>query len=183
MNKVRLHFQSISEIVGTEEIGLLVLLDEAEQRQLTIACDKHMLYQFGIRIRHLPVVNKLLPEALWQVISTQSDMRFELIITDIIEGQYRALLYNVDTLDPVAMRASDAVLLSYISKIPLYIEEGLMAKQSVEYVKESRGISIPVNTFSDAMLQKALDKAIADENYELASYLRDEIRRRKTGKS
>ena len=54
-----------------------------------------------------------------------------------------------------------------------------MDKQSVKYVREASGVSIPVNTISDDMLQKALDKAIADENYELASHLRDEMKRRK----
>lgn len=179
MRKIKLHFHSVSEIVGTKDVGLLILLDEDEKRQLTIACDRQMMYQFELRLQHLPIAERLLPEVMWQVISTQSELRFEIIINDIIDGQYRAVLYNIDTLEPVALRASDAVLLAYIGKIPLYIEEGLMDKQSVKYVKEASGVSIPVNTISDDMLQKALDKAIADENYELASHLRDEMKRRK----
>ena len=161
MRKLKLHFHSVSEIVGTKEVGLLILLDEEEKRQLTIACDRQMMYQFELRLQHLPIAERLLPEVMWQVISTQSELRFEIIINDLIDGQYRA------------------VLLSYIGKIPLYIEEGLMDKQSVKYVREASGVSIPVNTISDDMLQKALDKAIADENYELASHLRDEMKRRK----
>ena len=76
-------------------------------------------------------------------------------------------------------RASDAVLLAYISKIPLYIEAGLMQKQSVEYYRGSKGMALPVNSISNEMLRSALDKAIKDEDYELASHLRDEMRRRK----
>ena len=76
------------------------------------------------------------------------------------------------------IRASDAVLLSLVGDIPLYIESGLMLRQSVPYNENSRGVSLPVNTISDEMLQAALDKAIADENYELASHLRDEKKRR-----
>ena len=53
-----------------------------------------------------------------------------------------------------------------------------MKRQSVMYMENSRGVSLPVNTISDKMLQAALDKAIADENYELASHLRDEKKRR-----
>jgi len=40
MFNVRLKFNSISEIVGNVDIGLLVLTDEDEKRQLTITCDK-----------------------------------------------------------------------------------------------------------------------------------------------
>jgi bifunctional DNase/RNase len=180
MSKVKLIFKGVSEIVGTQEIGLLILVDEQERRQLTIPCDQSMLYQFGLRIKHAPVVDKLLPEVLWQVLSTQTEMRFEIIINNLIEGQFRAMLYNLDTLEPVSMRASDAVLLSYISKIPLYIESGLMDKQSVDYDEKSRNIPLPVNTISDEMLSSALEKAIKDENYELASHLRDEILKRKS---
>jgi bifunctional DNase/RNase len=124
----------------------------------------------------------MLPEVLWHVISTQTDLHFEIIINDLIDGQYRALLYNTETLEPVSMRASDAALLSYISHIPLFVERGLMEKQSVDFYEKAKGLSIPVNTISDEMLQSALDKAIKDENYEMASHLRDEINRRKTRK-
>lgn len=179
MSKIRLKFRSVSEIVGSKEIGLLILVDEYEQRQLAVTCDKEMLSQFAMRLQRKPIAYQLVPEVLWQVIATQTDLRFEILITDLIEGQYRALLYNVDTMEPIAMRACDAVLLSFIGRIPIYIEERLMMKQSVAYEAESRGISIPVNTISDDMLESALRRAVEDENYELASYLRDEMRRRK----
>ncbi|MBR5657276.1 MAG: bifunctional nuclease family protein [Prevotella sp.] len=179
MNKVRLTIKGVSEIVGTEEIGLIMLVDESLSRQLTIPCDKQMLSQFRLRIGKAPVVGRMLPEVLWHVISMQTDLHFEIIINDLIDGQYRALLYNTETLEPISMRASDAALLSYISNIPLYVEWGLMQKQSVDYYEKAKGLSIPVNTVSDEMLQSALDKAIKEENYEMASHLRDELNRRK----
>ena len=76
------------------------------------------------------------------------------------------------------IRASDAVLLSYVGNIPLFIDSALMSRQSVLYKENSKGVSLPVNTISDKMLQTALEKAIFDENYELASHLRDEKKRR-----
>ena len=181
-SKLRLIFKNVSEIVGNEEIGLLVLTDEAEKRQLTIPCDKAMLIQFGIRLNHLPITGKLLPEVLWQIIDMQTNFRYEIIIDDIVNGKYRALLYNIDTLEPIVLRASDAVLFSYISKTPIYIETSLMEKQSVPYNSLSSGISLPVNVLEDEMLKEALNRAIKDENYELASHLRDEIQRRKDKK-
>ena len=178
MRKVRLKFSSISEIVGTEELGLLTLIDETETRQLTITCEKEMIRQFEMRVQRLNVVSRMLPEVLWQVVSTQTNFDFEIVISDLIEGQYRAMLVNVETQEAISMRASDAILLSYIGKLPLYIEEGLMLKQSMAYRKGEKGVAIPVNTISDDMLRSALEKAVADENYELASHLRDELRKR-----
>ena len=87
MEKIRLKFKSVSEIVGSEEIGLLILTDEDEQRQLAIPCDKAMLREFGLRLGHAQVVGRLLPEVLWHVIAMQTDLQFEVLITGIIEGQ------------------------------------------------------------------------------------------------
>ena len=69
MGRVRLLFKNVSEIVGTKNIGLLIMVDEFQQNQLTIPCDKGILYQFEMRINRAPVVSKLLPEALWSIIT------------------------------------------------------------------------------------------------------------------
>jgi bifunctional DNase/RNase len=101
------------------------------------------------------------------------------LITDVIENQYRALLLNTKTREPVAIRLSDAVLLAYIARLPIYVDSQLMEKQSTPYEKEARNVVIPMNTLSNKMLLDAFDKAVEEEKYELASRLRDEIRRRK----
>ena len=178
MNKERLIFKGVSEIVGTEDLGLLILTDEAKVRQITIVCDKAMAVQLELRVKNVPITKIMLPEVLCGLLRSNTDMNFEIIIDDIVDGQYRTILYNKATLEPMVVRASDAVLLSLVGNIPLYIETGLMRRQSVMYRENSKGVSLPVNTISDKMLQAALDKAIADENYELASHLRDEKKRR-----
>lgn len=182
MKRVRLNFKGVSEIVGTEEVGLLILLDEGEQNQLSITCDRLMLEQFMVRMSHVPVSDKMLPEILWQTIRTIGNFHFEIIVNDIVDGQYKVFLRNVDTQDEIYMRASDAVLLSYISDVPIYIDAKLMSQQSVPYRKEAKGLSLPVNSLTDEMIVSALDKAIHNEDYELASSLRDEIQRRKKQK-
>lgn len=178
MDRIRLYFKSVSEIVGSEEIGLIILTDEEELRQLVVTCDRTMMDQFRMRLNRVPVVGSMLPEVLWHVVSMQTQMQFEILVTDIIDGQYRALLVNTETQEPVSIRISDAVLLSHIAKIPIFIDRILMAKQSVPFDREARGVAIPVNTVSTEMLNEALDRAVEEEKYELASYLRDELRRR-----
>lgn len=178
MTKERLIFKGVSEIVGTEDLGLLILTDEAKVRQITIVCDKAMAVQLELRIKNIPITKIMLPEVLCKLLKKQDAHDYELVMDNIVDGQYRTVLYDKDTMEPMIIRASDAVLLSLVGDIPLYIESGLMLRQSVPYNENSRGVSLPVNTISDEMLQAALDKAIADENYELASHLRDEKKRR-----
>ena len=53
-----------------------------------------------------------------------------------------------------------------------------MRHQSYPYEDFSQGVAIPINAMRMDYLKQALDKAIEDENYELASHIRDEIRLR-----
>lgn len=177
-NKVQVHFGGVSEIVGSSDIGLLNLLNEDETRELVVTCDKQMMYQFALRTQPVAGVDRLLPEVLYEVIQNQEGMHLEIDINDIVSGEYSAVLMNQDTLEEIPMRASDAILLSLIGKLPVYADAELMRRQGVVYHPQSSGMSLPVNIISDQMLQTAFDKAIKDENYELASLLRDEMRRR-----
>lgn len=178
MPLTKLKFKSVSEIVGTDDVGLLLLVTEDEQRQLSIVCDKAMIYQFGLRLSHTPVTEKLLPEVLWTVVKRHTELDFQVIINDLVDGQYRTLLYEPHILQAIPIRASDGVLLAKMADLPIYIEERLLLRQSVPHDEQSRGVAVPVNVISDEMLVAALHKAVDEENYEQASQLRDELRRR-----
>lgn len=182
MSRERLIFKGVSEIVGTENLGLLILTDEASQRQITVVCDKAMAVQVELRLKKVEVSSIMLPEVMCRVLDSVGKQRFELSIEDIVDGQYRTMLHDAYTLESHLIRTSDAVLLSIVGKIPIYIDSKLMRRQSVPYDKYARGVSLPINTISDEMLRAALDKAVADENYELASHLHDEQKRREGNK-
>ena len=181
MGRVRLIFKSVSEIVGSQDVGLLILTDSAEQRQVAVPCDRMVLNEFSVRLGHSSTALKRLPEALYNLLQWQTDLKLEILIDYLDEGVYQAMLSNAETYAPVPIRASDAILLSYVSHndIPIYMDENLYLRQSTVYDSQSPGVALPVNTISDEMLQKALDKAIKEEDYEMASHLRDEINRRR----
>ncbi|MGM9704651.1 MAG: bifunctional nuclease domain-containing protein [Prevotella sp.] len=176
MNLTRLVFKNISDIVGSD-MCIIVLTDKTEERQISIVCDDHTRYQFALRMSGAPVVNKLLPEVLLRFMHPEDD-GLRVIIHSVTDGQYNAVLCNENTNQSASIRISDAVLLSFISDVPLYVENELYRRQSVPYCSGRQGLSIPINTISNAMLQDALDKAIQSENYELASQIRNEQQRR-----
>lgn len=182
MNKyIRLNIKNVSGISGTEEMGVIVLLDEEEERQLSITCDRNMTYQFSLRINNIGNTQKLLPEVLVNKLLYSASYRFEIIIDSVKDGQYVVFLEDIDSMERMPVRASDAMLLAYISDIPIYITEELMNQQSTKYSPNAKGLALPVNTLSNSMLRRALDKAVADENYELASKLKEEVDSRKKG--
>lgn len=178
MDKVRVKLDNISEIVGIGDLGLLVLVDTDRKRQVVIPCDKYMMYFIGLRLDSKADTSRLLPEALCRLFDVANE-RLEVIISSIVDGEYRAMVVNQDTLSTVSVRASDGVLLAVACRVPLFFEARLMLSQSVPYRKDSMAMPLPVNVVSDEMLQSALDRAVSDENYELASRLRDELKRRR----
>ncbi len=181
MSKIQLHFKSITQIVGSERLGLIILVDNEERRQISIVCDKAIQSQFVMRMNGIPVASRLCPEVLLSIIGTETVDCMEINIVGIANGQYTTVITNSTTYSEVPIRASDAILIAYIAHIPIYIDENLMAAQSVPFKVGSCGLSVPINAINDEMLQSAMEKAVNEENYELASRLRDEIKRRKHG--
>lgn len=184
MARIQLFFRQATEVVGSDHDGLLILTDAFQERQLAVPCSGSELAEFKQRLDKRKPSNKLI-DVLWSVIRWQTNLDLEIVISGLSNGNYTAVLSNMDTLDQVAINASDAVLLNYISKdkIPVYIDEKLFIRQSSQFDIRSKGVVLPVNTLSISMLRKALEKAVSDENYELASQLRDEMRRRNEARS
>ena len=178
MKRVQLFYRDISEIVGSDGCSVARLVDSDEQRTITVICDKAMTEQMSIRHNRQPGREQMLPEVLLSMLQAEGKGRLELLISDIMDGQYFVTL--IDKLNYVVrqIRMSDALLLHYISQIPFYIEEGLMVRQSSPFVPNTQGISIPINALDTNRLNKELERAIAEEDYRLASLLHEEIQRR-----
>lgn len=179
MDKTRLIFDNATEIAGNKEIGILSLTDLDKTRQLSIVCERNVALEIDKRKSPEPVNDNLLPEVLVKLLTKNTNSLFEILITDIVDGQYKVYVFNADTLDYTPIRASDAVLLSMVADIPIFISETLMRQQSVEYTGKKTGVTVPINAISIPMLEESLKKAIDSENYEMASKLRDEINKRK----
>ncbi len=175
MKRVPLRFENLQQIAGDETLAVVMLTDEARQRALSVVCDADMCRQLLMRLRgNKDVCRTMLPEALLQLLPSE----YEMTIVGVYNGQYQVMLMDMKSGESVRVRTSDGILLSIISSIPLYIEERLMARQSVPFDEHAKGVSIPINAMETQRLKAALKEAVEEENYELASQLRDEIRRR-----
>ena len=175
MERIRLRFENIQQVVGNENLSVIVLTDEPRKRAVSVICDEQMTQQILFRCQSPDKARTLLPESLLQMLTGQ----YEMMIYGVHDGQYQVVLSDTGFERSARIRMSDAVLLNIISGYPLYIEENLMHQQSFPFDQNSKGVSIPINTIDMNRLNTALQNAIEEENYELASQLRDEINRRK----
>ncbi|MBR6828141.1 MAG: bifunctional nuclease family protein [Prevotella sp.] len=177
MDKVRLFYKDISEIVGGGGCAVIRMTDEAEQRALCVICDKPLSDQMSIRINKTPQRRKMLPEALLSVL-TDRFTELEINIFGIVGGEYLVTLVDNASCKAESIRMSDALLLQYIAKVPIYIDRELMEAQSSVYNPDSAALSIPINTLETERLEKELERAVEEENYRLASKLHEELQKR-----
>ena len=52
MQGIKLKFKSVEQMVNNHAIGLVVLTDELETRQLNIVCDEVSMFQLNLRSRY-----------------------------------------------------------------------------------------------------------------------------------
>ena len=175
MKRIRLRFESIQQVAGSDELAIILLTDEARKNALSVVCDEPMTRQIVLRLQSPGHCKTMLPEALVAMLGEPHEM----MVFGLHDGQYQVVLADASYQRNYRLRMSDAVLLSIISGFPLYIEEMLMRRQCVPFDEQATGIAIPINTMDVERLNLAMQKAIDEENYELASKLRDEMKRRK----
>ena len=77
----------------------------------------------------------------------------------------------------ISCRTSDALALAVRSNTPIFVEESLLERNCVR-LQPDGAYSLPITTASTKVLKEAMEQAIANENYEFAARLRDEINSR-----
>lgn len=191
MARIALKIQGVTDIISTHTASLLILTDIGEKRQLAVVCDDIMRHEFGVRRgkyvgdeeKRKEVAEMLrytLPETFASIIKHLTQLQLAVVIVSVFDGQYRAVIEDAASGTALPIRISDGALLCYAdATIPLYIEESLWMRQSMPYMGQNApGISMPLNTLTKEMLEQALEKSIAEERYELAKQLKDELDRR-----
>lgn len=178
-NSVELTFQGATQVVGTSSVVLLVLTDGEQRRQITILSDKAAERELLLRKGDVAVRRELLPEVMCAVFPEMCAENFHLYIYGVDDGRYLVLLVDRKTLDMIPIRISDAILLSQVARLSILINRRLFEQQSVPFDATSRRMALPLNTLSMEMLRKTLDKAVAAENYEMASMVKEEMEKRR----
>ena len=122
---------------------------------------------------------------LWTLFDRQNVDDFYLEFDATPERGIYATLVNKITNERMSIKPDQAVLLAMAADMEMYTTEMVMKELSTPFNKEnvtSTACSVPLLALPDQMLEKALDCAINEEDYEAASAIRDEIERRKAKK-
>jgi len=104
----------------------------------------------------------------------------QIVIYKAKDGVFYSYLYFDKEGEEFKMdaRTSDAVALALRYKCPMYTTKSIMDSEHLHDMGQGK-FSVPISSVSLQMLEEALQSAIEKEEYEQASQLRDEIRKRK----
>ena len=98
------------------------------------------------------------------------------VINKVSDGTFYSnmLFRQGEELREVDARTSDAVAVALRFGAPIYMDEELLNRVAIRDEWDG-AISIPITVADTDTLQKVLDKAVKDENYELAMKIKEEI--------
>lgn len=179
-DKIELKVQEISKGMSYKGIYVLLLQEANGQRKMPIMIG-HVESQMLIsKLRPGQSIGSVLPDLFLKVTDAFHIHLEEIFIYKVEDGTFQAYLFyeHNGEIEHVGAKASDAVLMALTYGAPIYISRTLFERQYMKNVGEG-AVSIPINSLNVELLQEALENAIREENYELASQLRDEINRRK----
>lgn len=183
---IKLRLESVMSMESSDhQLSLVTLINDKEDRQLTFVCDRYVRDQFVTRDTAKTKIDtiRLLPEVLIEILRNNRTMELKnlrIIIYGVYEGEYETELEDLNSSLTYPIRLSDAVLLSSISKIPIYVLSSILDRQGTPYSKQDMYTkSMPINILPEDNLREALQNAINNEDYQLAKVLSDELKKRK----
>jgi bifunctional DNase/RNase len=180
MSKVQLKIHDISSVLHPADAYALVLEEVNGIRKLPIIIG-HLEAQAikVVMVKYHPP--RPLTHDLIQSITEKLGAELKYVeIYNVQEGVFYSYLhYEKDGEElKIDARTSDAVALSLRYNCPIYTSEEIMESEHLHDLGEGK-FSMPITSVSLQVLEEALQTAIDKEEYEQASYLRDEIRKRK----
>ncbi len=171
--------EGLSQLTTTDPIGLVQLLNEAHTLQLIVPCDGHALHELKLRMCNGPSKSqrdRFLPEVFKKLIDMYGIGPYEIEIYDVKDGEYQVSFIDAGMHVPFAIRCSDALILATAWQIPIYVLPNVMNMQATPYLANATKMPVPINVLSQDLLEAALQDAIKNEDYEKASYIRDQIK-------
>lgn len=178
-----LKIMSVTQCSHDDSTYMAVLKEHEGMRMLPVLMSRSEAHQLLVRRYRPDAVEgyRLMADVvstLFEQLNAQlSEVRIEAVHAGVTLCTLH-YLYEGGEKQITGCRASDGLVLATVFNCPVTIGEHLLELQYMREVKDGV-FSMPVNSVSFVALEKALQQAIDEENYELASQLRDEIKRRK----
>ena len=202
MKKIELGIVALSHSVTQSHNYAVVLGEEEGSRRLPIVIGGFEAQAIAVAMERMTPNRPLTHDLFKSALDTFEVELKEVIINNLLDGIFYARLICVKDGEPVEIdsRTSDALAMAVRFNCPIYTYEfildaaGVILEDSEEPKDEAqpskkgattkrkrkaKSKEAALTNFSDADLGKMLDEMIADEDYERAAQIRDELEKRK----
>ncbi len=190
MNKVPMEIVNIEPSGSSSGAYVMVLAEREGSRRLSIIIGSTEAQAIAIELEKMRASRPLTHDLFKTAFGCFNLDLTEVVINKVVEGIFYTRLVMTDGTREEEMdaRPSDAVALAYRFNCPIYCEEAVLAEVGItpedvemEFDFDDQMMEEEAEKAEKTIgdLQSELEEALAREDYELASQLRDEIERRK----
>jgi bifunctional DNase/RNase len=195
MDKIKLEIVGLSYSQTQSGAYALVLSEVDGNRRLPIIIGGFEAQAIAIELEKM-VPTRPLTHDLFKSFATTFNIDVkEVIIYNLVEGIfYSKIICEFDgKISEIDARTSDAIAIGVRFECPVYTYENILASAGIlldessieeeDLITEKAEVDTNENTLeslSDEELEKELNQAIDNEDYELASKIRDEINKRRS---
>lgn len=174
----KLIYKGIFSIPEADDVCLITLTDEGEKRALYIVLEKEVANEIKMHEKMMEDADCQLADVFSKVLKDEGAVHYRIVFEGILNQGLKAKLVNTITDASYDIRPEMAVLLSLKSDFEMCTSLDVLQKFSTPYNKNVMSVALPIMSLPDSLLHKALEKAVEEENYEGASFIRDEMKRR-----
>ena len=174
----KLIYKGIFSIPEADDVCLITLTDEGEKRALYIVLEKEVANEIKMHEKMMEDADCQLVDVFSKVLKDEGAVHYRIVFEGILNQGLTAKLVNTITDASYDIRPEMAVLLSLKSDFEMCTSLDVLQKFSTPYNKNVMSVALPIMSLPDSLLHKALEKAVEEENYEGASFIRDEMKRR-----
>ena len=182
MEKIKLVDQGAFAIPDAEEACVVTLTDTQEVRALSIVTDKPMANEIKFHQLDKDVKHPHLVDVLAKMICEQGPQNYHVVFEANGKIGPKAKLVNVITSTEYSLPQDEAVLLAVAAGLEIFTNMEELKNLTTPFSKDVMSVALPIVGLPDSLLKKALEKAVEEENYEGASFIRDEMKRRQEEK-
>ncbi|GAT63923.1 bifunctional nuclease family protein [Paludibacter jiangxiensis] len=190
-SRVKLTIQGLISSKTQYNTYALVLGDESRKRRITVIIGHAEAESIALQLQNIKTPRPMTHDLMLNALSGFKIELVEVNIHHFEKGIFHSellLLSNEKTL-VVDARTSDAVALAIRASCPIFIEQDLFDQYSISLDEEEKEAEVAEEADQAVYeepsleeLEKRLQHAIANEQYEEAARLRDEINRKRNPK-
>lgn len=184
--KIRLEIIALANNDAQNNSFVLLLKEENGNRRLPVVIGAFEAQAIAVVVEKIHPGRPLTHDLLHNILASVDARIEEVTITALENGVFHATIYCAfadGRAVEVDARTSDAVAMAVRFNCPIYVDAGIMEEAGISFEDPARpGTTTPAMTglssYSIERLEQMLEDAIAQEAYERAVEIRDEIKKR-----